>query len=65
MKKLTKTHWGRLRRKLLPKLKERGSMTRLAEHLGVSRQHVWVWIREDVAPNFNHGKEIECWILEQ
>ena len=25
-------------------------MTRLAEHMGIHRQHVWTWIREDITP---------------
>jgi len=60
-----KDHRKELLSTLLPLLKEKGSMTRLAEYLGVHRQHVFKWVREGMGLSYNNGKNIELWIQKK
>jgi len=55
-------YWLKLRKRMLPRLKERGSKSRFAEKMGVPRQTVHKWLYCGLVPNYNVGKKIERWI---
>ena len=58
---MNKDHWSELRKRLLPLLVKRGNNTALADYVGVERQHVFKWAKEDVCPSYRNGKIIEEW----
>ena len=55
--------WNKLKKKLLKEIEgEYGTMADLARHLDKPRQQVNNWLRSDITPGYDVGKQMEQWL---